>query len=101
SVHMLGDVADVAYRPTHSRTRPRPFAKVARTGPVNGALATSRVSVGPVTVSVAVFDVPPPGAGVTTVIARVPPLARSAAVSCAVSCVADPVVGRAVPSTYT
>src|SRR5438093_4278893 len=58
--------------------------------------------VGPVTVSVTALDVPPPGAGVKTVIAAGPPVARSAAVSCAVSCVADPnVVGRAVPFTCT
>src|SRR5439155_3509711 len=57
---------------------------------------------GAVTASVAAFDVPPPGPGVKTVIAAVPTVARSAAVSCAVSCVADPnVVGRAVPFTCT
>src|SRR2546422_689245 len=57
---------------------------------------------GTVTVSVAPFDVPPPGAGVTTMIACVPAAARSLAGSCAVTCVADPyVVGRAAPSTCT
>src|SRR5438034_5891733 len=58
--------------------------------------------VGPVTVSVTAPDVPPPGPGVTTVIAAGPPVARSAAVSCAVSCVTDPnVVGLGVPFTCT
>src|SRR5438128_514714 len=58
--------------------------------------------VGPVTVRVNALDSPPPGAGVKTVIAAVPPVARSAAVIGAVTCVADPnVVVRARPLTWT
>ena len=40
------------------------------------------------TVNVIAFDVPPPGAGVTTVILGVPLLAMSDAGTCAVNCVA-------------
>src|SRR5437868_1194953 len=50
------------------------------------------------TVSVTALDVPPPGAGVATVSARVPPDATSLAVSVARTCVALAyVVGRATP----
>src|SRR5437762_837502 len=58
--------------------------------------------VGPVTVSVAAPDVPPPGAGVKTVTLCVPPLARSVAGSAAVSCVVDTkLVVRGTPLTCT
>src|SRR5947208_2500641 len=88
--------------PIHSPARPAPLANVTTSGPVNDDAVRSSVSVGPVTVSVTALDVPPPGAGVTTVIACVPPLPTSAAESATLSCVPDAyVVGRALPSTCT
>src|SRR5262245_36169567 len=54
------------------------------------------------TVSAAAFEVPPPGAGVKTVISRVPAVTRSLASIAAVSCVAEiTAVGRFEPSTRT
>jgi hypothetical protein len=65
-------------------------------------VVAASASAGPVMVRVLPADVPPPGAGVTTVIVRVPADARSAAVNSAVNEVADTyVVGRAEPSTRT
>ncbi len=72
------------------------------TGPATGTIVALTASDGPMTVSVAPFDVPPPGAGVTTVIVGVPPLAISLARIVAVSDVALPtVVARGLPFTCT
>jgi hypothetical protein len=46
-----------------------------------------RTGIGLFTVSVWALEVPPPGVGLTTVIDSVPPLAMSAAVIVAVTCV--------------
>jgi len=67
-----------------------------------GTLGALTVRVGPVTVSVAGEEVPPPGAGVKTLIVRVPAVAMSLAGIAAVSWVGETnVVGRALPSTCT
>ncbi len=90
------------YSPIHSPLFPGPLLNVACTGPATGTIVALTASDGPMTVSVAPFDVPPPGAGVTTVIVGVPPLAMSLARIVAVSDVALPtVVARGLPFTCT
>ncbi len=90
------------YSPIHSPLTPGPRLNVVCTGPATGTVVPLAVSDGPMTVSVAPFDVPPPGAGVTTVIVAVPPLAISLARIVAVSDVALPtVVARGLPFTCT
>jgi hypothetical protein len=64
------------------------------------AVVLSTVSIGPVTVSVALFEVPPPGAGVLTVIVCVAPDVKSDEGSVVRSSVAETnVVDRATPLT--
>jgi hypothetical protein len=78
------------------------LVSVAVTVPPGATVVAASVIAGPVMVSVAPADVPPPGAGVLTVMVCVPADPRSAAVSTAVSEVAETyVVVRAEPSTRT
>ena len=90
------------YQITTSIGLPGPFVAVIVTVPPGATLLAPTASVGPVTVSVAALDVPPPGDGVTTVMACVPADVRSVDSNCAVSDVAETnVVGRLTPSTCT
>src|SRR5439155_6644504 len=60
------------------------------------------VGIGLLTVSTLVFEIPPPGRGLKTVIAGVPAVATSAAVSCAVTCVVlTKLVVRSLPLKRT
>src|SRR5262249_22948692 len=68
---------------------PKPPVNVTVSEPPFATVNVLTVSVGPdVTVNVTAFDVPPPGAGVTTVTCGLPATARSAAVISAHSCLA-------------
>ena len=85
---------------TQSLGLPGPFASVTEIVPPAATVVAPSVAVGPETVNVTALEVPPPGAGVNTVIALVPALTRSAAVRAAVSEVDDTnVVVRGEPST--
>jgi hypothetical protein len=92
---------------TELPAKPDPVAvSVKATPPAATLVGLMLVSVGTpggvVTVSVAPLDVPPPGAGLNTVMVGVPVLATSVAGIAAVTWVADPnVVVRARPLTWT
>src|SRR5205823_3862362 len=99
----------VRFAPFH-RTRLAATKFVPVTVSVNvGPPATAKTGFSPVVVGtgfaivrVCALDVPPPGAGLTTVICAVPAAAMSAAAIAAVSCVAEPyVVARGVPFQRT
>src|SRR5438477_12652994 len=93
---------DRQYHTTASAGLPGPLVAVIVTRLPGTALVALTASVGPVTASVAEHDVPPPGDGVTTVIACVPPDTRSVGSSSAANDVAETnVVVRDVPSTCT
>src|SRR5882672_8107419 len=81
---------------------PPQFVSVTVSGLPGAPVDGVALSAGPTTVSVWLPDVPPPGAGVNTVMLSVPLCARSLASTVAVSDVALPyVVARAVPLTRT
>jgi hypothetical protein len=77
------------YIATQSPGIPGPLASVAVMVPPGAAELLPSAIPGPVIVSVAALDVPPPGAGVNTVIAWVPAESRSVPGSVAVSDVAE------------
>ena len=79
-----------------------PLLSVAVTGPPGGELVVLAVRPGPVMVRDWAPEVPPPGAGVNTVMLSAPELTRSLARMVAVSWVADTnVVARLLPLTRT
>ena len=90
--------APLAANAIQSSGPPSPFVSVTVTGVPGGTAVALTASIGPATVSVTALDVPPPGAGVTTVIACGPLVVKSLGDRVAISCVADSyVVGRAAP----
>ena len=81
--------AEVAANASQSVAPPGPPVNVTVTEPPRATVVMLTVSGGGVTVNVTAFDVPPPGAGVTTVTCEVPATARSAAVILAVNSVGE------------
>src|SRR5215469_12862024 len=95
-----GDPAGAS--PSQSPLPPGAFLSVTVTAAPGAALVALTARLGATTASVWATDVPPPGAGVNTVMLGFPTAAMSVARIAAVSSVADTnVVARAVPLTRT